>query len=233
MEQQGPQPIADSSAAGTSSNPRNQRRPNRSAQPKDGGAAIPSKPRQPRPKPAGPANDATTSTAPSDTNKNRHRGKKPLAAAEGNAPRPRNPRAAKFGAGLTQPKEETADAPQSQPQSKPKGRRLPQGDDLTSSLIRQMSTPPYPDCPICFSEIRPEQAIWSCSPSTPIVTSSEAQVAQYCWTAFHIKCIRSWADKSVKEIAEAYRARGEMDKKGDWRCPGCQAKREHVPSGYW
>jgi transcriptional repressor NF-X1 len=20
---------------------------------------------------------------------------------------------------------------------------------------------------------------------------------------------------------------------GDWRCPGCQAKREVVPSGYW
>jgi hypothetical protein len=45
--------------------------------------------------------------------------------------------------------------------------------------------------------------------------------------------ILSWADKSVKEVAEAWRARGEPDKKGDWRCPGCQAKRDAVPSGYW
>ncbi|KAF5324353.1 hypothetical protein D9619_011330 [Psilocybe cf. subviscida] len=231
MESQVAHPNTDTPAPGASSNPRHRRRPNRSAQPKDGETSLPPKPRQQRPKPAAAANDPGTSTAPSDTRRSRPRGNKPNPTAEGSAPRPRNPRAANFGAGLTQPKEETADAPH--PQPKAKGRRLPQGDDLTSSLIRQMSTPPYPDCPICFSETRPEQAIWSCSPSIPIVTSSEAQVAQYCWTSFHIKCIRSWADKSVKEIAEAYRARGETDKKGDWRCPGCQAKREIVPSGYW
>jgi transcriptional repressor NF-X1 len=121
----------------------------------------------------------------------------------------------------------------SKPQGKGRAKNLPQGDDLTSILIRDLSTPPYPDCPICFSAIRPEQAIWSCSPSISIVTSSDAQVPQYCWTSFHVKCIRSWAEKSVKEVADAWRARGESDKKGDWRCPGCQAKRETVPSGYW
>ncbi|KAF8198478.1 hypothetical protein BJ912DRAFT_951515 [Pholiota molesta] len=124
-------------------------------------------------------------------------------------------------------------ATSSKPQGKGRAKNLPQGDDLTSILIRDLSTPPYPDCPICFSAIRPEQAIWSCSPSISIVTSSDAQVPQYCWTSFHVKCIRSWAEKSVKEVADAWRARGESDKKGDWRCPGCQAKRETVPSGYW
>lgn len=119
----------------------------------------------------------------------------------------------------------------SQPKRKPSN--LPQGDDLTSSLIRQFSTPPYPDCAICFSSIRPDHAIWSCSPSIPIITSSETQIQQYCWSSFHIKCIRAWADKSVKEVADAWRVRGETNKRGDWRCPGCQAKREAVPSGYW
>lgn len=119
------------------------------------------------------------------------------------------------------------------PQEKRRANHLPQGDDLTSSLIRQLSTPPYPDCSICFSAIRPDHAIWSCSPSIQIITSSETQIQQYCWSSFHVKCIRSWADKSVKEVAEAWRARGEPNKKGDWRCPGCQGKREAVPSGYW
>lgn len=152
-----------------------------------------------------------------------------------------NRRRQNFGSGLTQPDQKDSDASTSisgkqdaKRGNSNKGKaHLPQGDDLTSTLIRNLSTPPYPDCPICFSAIRPEQAIWSCSPSIPIVTSSEAQIQQFCWTSFHIKCIRSWAEKSVKEVADAWRARGESDKKGDWRCPGCQAKREAVPSGYW
>ena len=37
----------------------------------------------------------------------------------------------------------------------------------------------------------------------------------------------------MKDVAEAWRARGEPGKKGDWRCPGCQAKREVVPTAYW
>ena len=130
--------------------------------------------------------------------------------------------------------------PQGQSPAKPKF-QPPQGDDLVSSLIRGLSAVPYVDCFICFSSIKPDQAIWSCSPSLPIIVSSAnpdgsapaVQVqAQYCWTSFHIHCIRSWADKNVKEVAEAFRARGEPDKKGNWRCPGCQGKREIVPQGY-
>ena len=143
-------------------------------------------------------------------------------------------RRAKFGAGLTQPESSPSTPTASNKlQEHQRAKLLPEGDDLASSLIRNLSTPPYPDCPICFSAIRPDQAIWSCSPSLPIITSSEAQVQQYCWTSFHVRCIRSWAEKSVKEVADAWRARGDMDKKGDWRCPGCQAKREAIPSGYW
>ncbi|KIL58249.1 hypothetical protein M378DRAFT_27649 [Amanita muscaria Koide BX008] len=106
-------------------------------------------------------------------------------------------------------------------------------DDLTSTLIKSLSTRPYPDCSICFSPIHPAQPTWSCSPAIPQVTSDgDATRPQYCWNTFHLKCIRSWAEKSVKELEEAWRNRGEMDKRGEWRCPGCQARREIVPTGY-
>ncbi|KXN84088.1 hypothetical protein AN958_00475 [Leucoagaricus sp. SymC.cos] len=106
-------------------------------------------------------------------------------------------------------------------------------DDLTSRLIRELSFPPYPDCPICFSSVHRDQPIWSCSPSIPTILPHDAEgPPQYCWTTFHLRCIRSWAAKSVKDIEDAWRARGEEGKTGDWRCPGCQGKREIVPKVY-
>lgn len=111
----------------------------------------------------------------------------------------------------------------------------PVADDLASTLVRALSTPPYPDCLICFSSIHPAQPVWSCSPSIPVIgdTTGESTPQQYCWNNFHVKCIRSWAAKSVKEVADAWHARGDEGHRGDWRCPGCQAKREIVPAGYW
>ncbi|KAH9477551.1 NF-X1-type zinc finger protein NFXL1 [Psilocybe cubensis] len=232
------QSTLENSLASSSQQKRRQPRQNR---PNTEGAPKP--PRRPRqPKDAKPSNEASTPSSvvdgePKTNSQPRNpRKKKPVQApanADGAPPPPRNRRAANFGAGLTNPDERQNQSSRDKEPGHSKNRRLPQGDDLTSSLIRNLSTPPYPDCPICFSSIRPDQAIWSCSPSIPIVTSSENQVAQYCWTSFHVKCIRSWADKSVKEVADAWRARGEPNKGGDWRCPGCQAKREAVPSGYW
>jgi transcriptional repressor NF-X1 len=108
----------------------------------------------------------------------------------------------------------------------------PTKDDLTSTLIHALRTPPYQDCPICFNAIRPDQPTWSCSPSSTAGDGHENANTQCCWTTFHLKCICSWAGKSVKEIVDAWRARGE-DRGGEWRCPGCQSKREMVPNGYW
>ncbi|KAF8872738.1 hypothetical protein BD779DRAFT_1613762 [Infundibulicybe gibba] len=108
----------------------------------------------------------------------------------------------------------------------------PVPDDLTSTLIHALRTPPYPDCPICFSSIHPSQPVWSCSPSIPVITIGPDVAAQYCWTTFHMKCIRAWAGKSVREVQDAWRARGE-ERGGEWRCPGCQGKREEVPNDYW
>jgi transcriptional repressor NF-X1 len=107
------------------------------------------------------------------------------------------------------------------------------GDDLTSTLIHTLSTPPYPDCPICFNAIQPDQQTWSCSPSLSSSDKSDRNLTtQCCWTTFHLHCIRSWSTKSVKEVADAWRARGE-ERTSQWRCPGCQLKREIVPNGYW
>lgn len=148
-------------------------------------------------------------------------------------------RGAKFNAELTtkpSSPENAGSKPSEKYKSKYKHSQDPEiPDDLTSRLIYALSSRPYPDCPICFSEIHPTQPTWSCSPSIPIIRSDNADSdeQQYCWTIFHMKCIGSWATKSVKEIADALRARGEEGRRGDWRCPGCQAKREIVPSGYW
>ena len=71
----------------------------------------------------------------------------------------------------------------------------------------------------------PGHPSWSCSPK-------EEKDAQSCWNTFHLKCIKPWAEKSVKDTEDAWRARGE-ERKGEWRCPGCQSKREIVPRKYW
>lgn len=146
-------------------------------------------------------------------------------------------RGAKFNTGLTEPSADAASSHSIPPKRSYNFKKsAPKGDDLTSTLIRTLSTPPYPDCPICFVAIRPDQPTWSCSPPRVSHTSGtdakDNENSQCCWTTFHLKCIRSWAGKSVKEIADAWRARGE-ERPGEWRCPGCQYKREFVPNGYW
>ncbi|KIJ63784.1 hypothetical protein HYDPIDRAFT_188240 [Hydnomerulius pinastri MD-312] len=148
-------------------------------------------------------------------------------------------RRAKFNAALTESSDAQASSsqtPKEPParQSKPKRPRVPPGDDLTSTLTHALRTPPFPDCPICFNPIRPEQPTWSCSPSSKVhveESTEDKDKGHCCWTTFHLKCIRSWADKSVKDLVEAWRARGEV-RPGEWRCPGCQAKREEVPHVY-
>ncbi|KAI6151510.1 hypothetical protein BKA82DRAFT_169428 [Pisolithus tinctorius] len=151
---------------------------------------------------------------------------------------PRSHRRA-FNAKLTQPTEtqappETSSGSQ-QRARKPQG--SPAGSDLTSTLTRALRTPPYPDCLICFGPIRPEHPTWSCAPPKPSLQfgleldDPDKERSQCCWTTFHLKCIRTWADKSVKSIVDAWRARGE-ERPGEWRCPGCQTKREQVPTTY-
>ncbi|KAK7019052.1 FKBP12-associated protein 1-like protein [Favolaschia claudopus] len=132
---------------------------------------------------------------------------------------------AKFNPGLTSGDQATSSNSRSGRPPKPKP--APVADDLTSRLTAALNTPPYPDCPICFSAVHPAQPTWSCSPSIPVL-----ETQQYCWTTFHLKCVRSWATKSVKEVADAWAARGEPHRGGEWRCPGCQARRIATPTNY-
>lgn len=162
---------------------------------------------------------------------------------------PRPSRRAKFKATLTEQVEtqpSSSSAPQHDPattaetrKQKPRRARQPPGDDLTSTLTHALRTPPFPDCPICFNAIRPEQSTWSCSPpsSTEARAPGEGEdkdrdgEGTCCWSTFHLKCIRAWAEKSVKELQEAWRARGES-RPGEWRCPGCRSTRQAVPQTY-
>jgi len=161
----------------------------------------------------------------------------------GPAKQPRSRRGAKFGANLTDPSKLSSSSNRNETKPSERYRNAaPKQDDLTSTLIHSLKTSPYPDCLICFSAIHPAQPTWSCSPLIPVSPSDDhtdkpidgkgADTAQCCWTTFHLKCIRSWASKSVKDVEEAWRARGE-NRRGEWRCPGCQSKRLVVPGSYW
>lgn len=158
----------------------------------------------------------------------------PSASAPSHPPRPS--RRGKFKATLTEAPEAQAST-STPPRRKPRPRRAsPPGDDLTSTLTHALRTPPYPDCMICFSPIRPEHPTWSCSPP---VTGGDLKPNREggeeektcCWTTLHLKCIRAWAEKSIKDLEEAWRARGESHP-GEWHCPGCRATRQVVPHTY-
>ncbi|EIW85230.1 hypothetical protein CONPUDRAFT_135045 [Coniophora puteana RWD-64-598 SS2] len=153
--------------------------------------------------------------------------------------KPHGRRAAKFKGSLTTA---TDDAPDASTHKKPAGkthppRRAAEPDTLAGRLAHALQTPPYADCPICFNSIHPAAPTWSCAPPTlgradqtdekPDTDSKD----DCCWTTFHLKCIKSWASKSVKDLEAAWRARGE-ERPGEWRCPGCQARRMQVPSEY-
>ncbi|KAJ8488026.1 hypothetical protein ONZ51_g3817 [Trametes cubensis] len=144
----------------------------------------------------------------------------PIDESSAQAKRPRRPRGRKFHGELTEgtPGESNR---QDVPSSEKYRTSVPKKDDLTSRLIYDLSTPPYPDCLICFAPITPMQPTWSCSPSNPTLAATDDESglsgggsradtsAQCCWMTFHLKCIRSWAAKSVKDVVEAWRARGE------------------------
>ncbi|EKM74393.1 hypothetical protein AGABI1DRAFT_133318 [Agaricus bisporus var. burnettii JB137-S8] len=125
-------------------------------------------------------------------------------------------RRAKFRGKLTENDGPSNPSISSNPSKKYRSKATEPLDDLTSRLIRELSSPPYPDCPICFSSVYREQPIWSCSPSIPTILPHGAEgPPQYCWATFHLKCIRSWASKNVKDLEDAWRARSEEGRTGD------------------
>lgn len=210
-DQQPPQVTTPSPAGRRPQEKANRKRPNTHKRPE--GSPAPAPERIPTPNSSAPETGAEGSGEPQQAQSRSRR--------------------SRFNAKITQPVEEQApSASSSTPKPKPKHPRMPRGDDLTSTLTRALRTPPFPDCPICFNSVRPEHPTWSCSPPQGPFSDDDRERSQCCWTTFHLKCIRSWAEKSVKDIVEAWRARGEV-RPGEWRCPGCQTKREQVPRTYW
>jgi hypothetical protein len=175
---------------------------------------------------------ASTPSQPNNHRRTPHpsRGRPTNAQSQDPNPPGQRRRAARFNPALSEPTAGVSgtgkDAPaQAGGNSSRKRTRAPPGDDLTSILTFALSNPPYPECMICFNPILPGHPSWSCSPK-------EEKDAQSCWNTFHLKCIKPWAEKSVKDTEDAWRARGE-ERKGEWRCPGCQSQREIVPRKYW
>ncbi|KAG9092665.1 FKBP12-associated protein [Ceratobasidium sp. UAMH 11750] len=164
----------------------------------------------------------------SNTRRRRGRGGRARGAPTAHSQPPRGGRRENFGARLTDGggrAGSTADAPIPAPP--------PTTGDLTSRLIYSLThREDAVDCPICFNPVHPTQPIWSCAPPPvdPLEDTSAAP-ATCCWTIFHIRCIKQWAQKSVVATREAYRARS-VDLPGDWRCPGCQTKRTVIPQAY-
>ncbi|KIK58127.1 hypothetical protein GYMLUDRAFT_45677 [Collybiopsis luxurians FD-317 M1] len=149
-----------------------------------------------------------------------------------NGPSSSRPGRAKFNSSLTS---DTPAQSSRRPRQYGRGKHNliePDAGDLTSNLIRQLSFKPFLDCLICFAPIHPKQPTWSCSPLIPIQDDSSEHQPQYCWTTFHLKCIHEWAEKSYKEVKAAWEAREEFDKDGEWRCPGCQGRRNKLMRGY-
>ncbi|KAJ1024285.1 hypothetical protein NDA18_004456 [Ustilago nuda] len=92
--------------------------------------------------------------------------------------------------------------------------------DLRSRLLAELSSGEY-DCVICYNTVTTRQATWSCS---------------QCYSVLHLPCVRKWAESSVKK-AEEHNATQEdpeiRNRRGTWRCPGCQYASEDVPKIYW
>ncbi|KAG9218189.1 hypothetical protein CCMSSC00406_0010217 [Pleurotus cornucopiae] len=150
----------------------------------------------PAPHPSSPTNDADTPSA-SAPQKQRRQPPDSGASRSASPNVKERKRRAQFNNTLTDPVAQPENS-RPQPAAHVNKARLkkPAGDDLTSKLIYTLSTPPYADCPICFAAIHPAQPVWSCLPSVNDGPSC-------CYTPFHLKCIRSWAAKSVKDIEAA------------------------------
>jgi transcriptional repressor NF-X1 len=107
-----------------------------------------------------------------------------------------------------------------------------EADDLASKLIRGLTTRPFLECPICFSDLLPAQAIWSCLPTYSSVSPGSADTT-CCYTPFHLSCMQDWSSRSLKEARERARDRTAGEAAPiTWRCPGCQKHRESTVTNY-
>ncbi|QRV73787.1 shuttle craft protein [Ceratobasidium sp. AG-Ba] len=128
----------------------------------------------------------------SNTQRRRGRGNRGQGPPAGRS-QPARGRRENFGARLTSNADQvnsTVDPPTIPPPP-------PTSGDLTSRLIYSLThKEDAVDCPICFNPVHPAQPIWSCAPApaTPLDDPSAAP-STCCWTIFHMRCIKQWAQK--------------------------------------
>jgi len=92
-------------------------------------------------------------------------------------------------------------------------------NDMRSRLVAELSSGAY-DCVVCYSCVTTRSPIWSCS---------------QCYSVLHLTCVQKWADSSVAKVEEQNSRQEDpaiRNRKGTWRCPGCQFAREEVPRKY-
>ncbi|KAI9204843.1 uncharacterized protein BJ171DRAFT_442072 [Polychytrium aggregatum] len=91
-------------------------------------------------------------------------------------------------------------------------------DDQLGSLARGLTNGDY-ECMICYENVRPRDAVWSCST---------------CSHVFHLKCIGKWSRSSASNEAAQQPAPSSSSSASNpgWRCPGCQSVVAEVPSEY-
>lgn len=133
-----------------------------------------------------------------------------------------NTRRRKFAGKLTETDTEPAreNKAEANNQNNVKGKAvLVEYNDLRSRLVAELSSGAY-DCIICYSCVTTKRPIWSCS---------------QCHSVLHLSCTQKWADSSVAKIEEQNSRQEDpliRNKKGTWRCPGCQLAREQIPRQY-
>lgn len=92
--------------------------------------------------------------------------------------------------------------------------------DLRSRLVAELAKGEY-DCAICYSTITLKAAVWSC---------------HQCHTILHLSCVKQWATSSVKAAEEQNAMQEDIrirERKGTWRCSGCQLARQEIPTVYF
>ena len=91
--------------------------------------------------------------------------------------------------------------------------------DMRSRLVAELSSGAY-DCVICYSCVTTRSPIWSCS---------------QCYSVLHLPCVQRWAASSVAKVEEQNAMQEDpaiRERRGTWRCPGCQFARDEVPRTY-
>ncbi|KAF2876643.1 hypothetical protein BDV95DRAFT_561255 [Massariosphaeria phaeospora] len=73
------------------------------------------------------------------------------------------------------------------------------------------------ECAICTEEVKRFSRAWSC---------------RTCWTVFHLSCVKKWSANEGSAATRQQVQDGELPPPRQWRCPGCNLPKDHLPSAF-